>query len=90
MYEFGSNEDWVWDGSRNVVQFSAIVNGQRIVCRVSEECIMDHFGNPSTETECMVAAKERFDSITDLAGHLINKGRFEPDGTILIRSSDWR
>ena len=90
MFEFGTNEDLAWDGTRDVVQFTIIRDGQQIICRVSKECITDHFGDPSTDGACFNAAKERFDPITDLAAHLITIGRFEPDGTILIRSSDLR
>jgi hypothetical protein len=89
MFEFGSNTDWHWDGNRRAVLFTVSVNGQPITCRVSESCIMDHFGQPSTETKCLAAAKERFDPITDLAADLIHSDRFEADGTVLISSADW-
>lgn len=49
-----------------------------------------NLGNPSSPQECLDAAKANFDAITDLAGRFISTGRYEPDGTILIRSGDWR
>ena len=92
MLSFGTNEDWLWDGSRDVFQFNVTIHetGQQIICRVTEECITDHCGNPTTDEACLDAAKEHFNQVTDLVGHLIAIGRFEPDGTILVRSSDWR
>lgn len=90
MFEFGTNEDWRWDGSREAVQFTVRVNARQVVCCISKECIADNFGDPSTDAECLDAARVRFDQITDLAGRLITAGRFEADGAILIRSSDWR
>ncbi len=86
---YGTNKNWWWNGSLKVVEFTVHDEGRPIVCRVSRECIEDNFGNPSSPEECLDAAKDRFDAITDLAGALISAGRFEPGGSILIRTLDW-
>ena len=94
MLDFGSNEDWLWDRDRGraVVQFNVTdhESGQQFLCRISAECITEHCGNPTTDAARLDAAKAHFDQITDIARHLHTIGRFEPDGTILVRSSDWR
>ena len=86
---YGTNENWRWISRPEVVEFTVDDEDRTIVCRVSRECIEDNFGNPSGPEECLDAAKVRFDPITDLAGALIRAGRFEPDGSILIRTLDW-
>ncbi len=86
---YGTSKNWWWNGVREVVEFRVHDEGWPIVCRVSQKCIEDNFGNPKGPEACLDAAKERFDPITDLAGFLIRAGRFEPDGSILIRTLDW-
>ena len=86
---YGTNDNWRWNGSREVVEFTVLDEAHPILCRVSRECIEDNFGNPSGPEECLDATKVNFDPITDLIGHLIRGGRFEPDGSILIRTLDW-
>ena len=84
--DFGTNENWLWDSGRLVVQFEVKDDGGKsYLCRVSREYIADNFGNPGTDTECFQAAKEHFDQITDLAGFFISAGQFEEDGSVLIR-----
>ncbi len=86
---YGTSENWRWNGSREVIEFMVFDEACPILFHLSGECIEDNFGNPSSPEECLDAAKDRFDAITDLAGALICAGRFEPDGSILIRTSDW-
>ncbi len=87
---YGTSENWRWDGSREVVEFTVLDEARPILCHLSRECIEDNFGNPKGSDACLDAAKERFDPITDLVGAMIRIGRFEPDGSILIRTLAWR
>ena len=86
---YGTNKNWRWDGSREVVEFMVFDEARPILCCVSRECIEENFGNPEGPEACLDAAKARFDPITDLVGAMISAGRFEPDGSILIRMLDW-
>jgi hypothetical protein len=70
-------------------RFAVRVDGQRVLCRVSWEAITDHLGDPLTESECLGAVQAHFDEITDKVGHKIATGRFEPDGSVLLRTGDW-
>lgn len=82
--EFRLIEDW--DGSRDVVVFSADVNGRRVELAVSLEALQDNFGgNNIAPLDCFRANRRAIEAI---AGRLIRQQRFEPDGSILIRSQD--
>ena len=87
--DFGTNETWVWNGTFEEVHFWVYDGGRRVMCRVSQECIEDNLGNPGSPESCLDAAKAHFDTITDKVMLLIAAGRFERDGSILIRNTDW-
>lgn len=87
--DYLTNEHWRWNGYRETVEFSVFANFKKVDCRVSRECIEDNLGNPQTPEACFDVAKASFDSITDKIGELIHTGRFEDDGSVLLRSSDW-
>jgi len=73
-----------WDESRRLVLFPADVNNRRITCAVSGEALVDHFGAKNTKD--MNAFHTRRDDIEKVVVRLINKDRFQEDGTILIDS----
>ena len=87
---YGSNEDWRWDLDTEEVRFVVYDDGTEILCRVTRECLEDHCGNPQDEDTCLTAAKENFDRITDQIGFYVKFGRFDPDGSVLLRTRDWR
>ena len=91
MIHYGTNETWAWHPDTEEARFTVLDDdsNRKIECRVTRECIADHCGNPSGPDACFTAAKENFDPITDLVGHYIGGGRFEPDGSILLRTDDW-
>ncbi|MCH7905662.1 MAG: DUF1488 family protein [Armatimonadetes bacterium] len=92
MIHYGTNETWAWHPDTEEVRFTVWDDdsNREIECRVTRECIADHCGNPSGPDACFTAAKEHFDAITDQVGYYIGLGRFEPDGSILLRTNDWR
>ncbi len=92
MIRYGTNETWAWHPDTEEVRFTVWddVSNKEIECRVTRECIEDHCGNPSGPDACFTAAKEHFDPITDQVGYYIGLGRFEPDGSILLRTAHWR
>ena len=92
MIHYGTNETWAWHLDTEEVRFTVWddVSNREIECRVTREYIEDHCGNPSDPDACFTAAKEDFDAITDQVGPYIRAGRFEPDGSILLRTADWR
>jgi hypothetical protein len=75
-----------WDGNRDVAAFPADVNGKRVHCAVSWEALQDNFGgNNISSLDCFRANRS---AIEAKAERLILLGRFEQDGSILIRSQD--
>ncbi len=78
-----------WVGEAKEVQFSVEVGRREILCRVSREAISNHFGEDlRTAEDCLDAAKESFDGITDRLGRKILLRQFEPDGSVLLRNED--
>lgn len=74
------------DGGRMIVSFPADQNKKRIKCAISSEALQDNFGgNNVPSLDCFRANRNR---IEEKAARLIEKGRFELDGSILIRSQD--
>lgn len=74
------------DGSRMIVAFPADQNGNRIKCAISTEALEDNFnGNNVPSLDCFRANRSRIESKT---ASLIERGRFEMDGSILVRSGD--
>lgn len=76
----------LYDSHREVVKFAAYVGGATVACAISREALMDHFENTSKEP-ASVFSRHRA-AIECIAEKLIAKGRYESDGSILIRSSD--
>lgn len=75
-----------WNSSREVVQFLAVVNGKNVSCAISWEALQDNFGGKSARPlDCFRSNRK---SIETKAESIIQKSRFESDGSILIRSQD--
>lgn len=75
-----------WDGNRDAAAFTADVDGKRVHCAVSWEALQDNFGgNNIPPLDCFRANRG---AIAAKAERLILQGRFEQDGSILIRSQD--
>ena len=89
MINFANGDHWQWAGDLDAVRFTVHENSKPIDCKVSRECLADHCGNPTTPEDCLDAAKRHSYMIENKIGHLIAIGKFEPDGTILLRSADW-
>lgn len=74
------------DGSKMVIAFPAEVNGKRVHCSVSFEALQDNFGGNNIDP--MTCFQEMRPSIEQKAREFIDAGRFEDDGSIVIRSAD--
>jgi len=82
-------DGWRWDYRHREVRFYAWRNSGLVLCRVSREAIEDRYGDLSTPNACVQAAKGHFDDIADRLSDLLTQGRFEDDGSLLLRSTDW-
>ena len=91
MLDFGNTDSWMWHGPTLEVRFQILQDGKPILCRVTRECISDHCGNPTDDEAILTAAKQFSEPIENQLAHYITIERFEPpDGSILLRSADWR
>ena len=76
----------LYDSSREIMNFAAIVGDKTIACAISLEALQDNFdGDTRKPTETFVMNRS---SIERIAEELISRQRFEPDGSILIRTAD--
>ena len=89
MIEFYSAQNMYWDSTHEETRLKVLKDGNSILCRISREAIEDHYDSPQSAEACLDAAKQYFEEITDEFGRLIAAGRFEEDGSVLLRSRDW-
>ncbi len=75
-----------WSPITNNATFAANVNGSRVMCRVETAALSK--SDPSLADEPMKALAAHRVAIQATARRLIEKQRFEEDGSILIRKAD--
>ena len=80
------SHDETHDNSRTTIFFLAVVDGRQIHCVISNETLRDHLG--ADYYDPVSAFKANRQRIEQLTIQLIRHGRFESDGTILVRSQD--
>jgi len=82
---FPQNE--YWDGVKGAVVFWAEKEEEKITCAVSSQALEDHF-NASPSNHLPVFKTNR-SIVEDMAKNLIQKGRFEADGSIIVKTRDF-
>lgn len=75
-----------WNILTEVATIAAQVNKRRVLCRISMEILHEKFGD--SEEEPMQSVALYRNAIEEAARKLIERDRFEEDGSILIRASD--
>ncbi len=76
------------DEFTEAVNFKAIVDGRDVLCCISFEALEDNFD--ARGSSHLHAFKKNRGTIEAIAETLINIGRYESDGRIVIRSADVR
>ncbi|WP_374404660.1 DUF1488 domain-containing protein [Niveibacterium sp.] len=75
-----------WPDAYDCVSFPAAVDERQIRCLISWEALQDNFGGNGVQPlDCFCLNRNR---IEEKAERFIAQGRFEADGSILIRSQD--
>jgi hypothetical protein len=69
------------------INFPADHDGKRIGCGISTEALQDNFGDPHGDPMTIFLANRH--AVEAKATKLIARGRFEPDGTVFIRTLDF-
>ncbi len=75
-----------WNILTEVATIAAQVNKRRVLCRISLESLREKFGD--SEEEPMQSVALYRNTIEEAARKLIERERYEKDGSILIRASD--
>lgn len=73
------------DSDLGVVHFPVRIGDKALDCAISFEALRDHFGAGERVLPAFDRGRSRIERI---AAALINKGRFESNGGILIRTTD--
>jgi hypothetical protein len=79
-------DEWHDQHRRQVVWFTAIVDEKSIVCGISIDALVNHFGAYRDDPLPAFRANRR--RIEAVAATLISRRRFEDDGKIMINSAD--
>jgi hypothetical protein len=83
-------EGETWEGWRHAVMFHAQTDAQQlIVCLVPSQTLRDRFGAVTTQQADLINAfRCNRSQIEEIARRLIEAGRFETDGSIVIHRAD--
>ena len=77
------------DPDRDVILFPGRTAAGEITCAVSGEALEDHFGARGTSRRSRLGAfRAHRDDIEATARRMLDSGRREPDGSVIIRSGD--
>jgi hypothetical protein len=80
---------WYWDYRHQEVRFCAWQNSEVVMCRISRKAIEDLYGDaPSPRAYVQVTRQHVYD-ICNRFGGLLTQGRYENDGSVLLRPTDW-
>lgn len=81
--------DESWDFHRDIVRFTATVDGKTTQCAISYDALMKWYGarGGPNEAKALTSFKGNRSSIEALAKSLIQKGRVNPNGEVLITSA---
>ena len=89
MLEFGTANEVTWDSDRLGVTFVVYSDGKPITCYVTRAAVDDNLGY-STPGTILDRARAQFDDIAQQIRSRIDAKAFESDGSIRIRTGDWR
>lgn len=78
-------ENHAYDFDRGAVSFEAYVDHQRVICKITDEALQDHFDNSA---QPMDAYTRNRDAIESLAIDLIERDGVIPTSPFIIRSKD--
>ena len=89
MLEFSTSDRVRWDSDRLGVTFIAYDGDKAITCHVSRAAIDDNL-DYSTPGTILDKARAQFDEIAAQVRARVAERAFEADGSIRIKTGDWR
>lgn len=79
-----------WLKTEGEAHFQFWLDDQLVVARVSHAALEERFGPRSSPEEYLALVRENFQhTVTDSVGQLAVRGRFEPDGSVLLKPGEW-
>lgn len=90
MIEFQEIEHWRFHPDSFQVRFRAWDGDREILCKVERRGLDINCGKPSGDRGRLEAARKNAQKIKLMAERRIKTGKFEEDGSILIRHEDWQ
>ena len=82
------DREYRWDGDRYGIAFPAAVDGRRALCLISGEALQDCFGASGRHDSMEEAFLRNRQSIESIARALIESGRIDQSGQVLIHGAD--
>jgi len=89
MLEFSTSDRVHWDTDRLGVTFVAYDSGKVITCHVSRAAIDDNL-DYTTPGTILDKARAQFEELTEQVRARVAARAFEADGSIRIKTGDWR
>lgn len=89
MLEFSASNEVRWDADRLGVTFVAHDGNKAITCYVSRAAIDDNL-DYSTPGTILDKARAQFEELTEQVRARVAERAFEADGSIRIKTGDWR
>lgn len=80
--------EYRWDSDRYAMAFPARSGGRQILCLISGEALQDYFGATGRHETLEEAFLRHRPSIESIARALIERGRMDKSGRVLIHSAD--
>ena len=87
MLKFPNASNIHWSLERDEAVFTIEQDGHPIHCRVTLEALEEYAGGAKIE-DGLSAAQDYLIKFEDDVAVLVAAGRFEPDGSVLLRASD--
>lgn len=89
MLDFGTPDQLRWDSDDLGVTFTVHDGDKAVTCHVTRAAIDDHldYSQPGTILD---RARAQFEQIAEQIRYRVKARAFEADGSIRIRTGDWR
>lgn len=89
MLHYGNGDELYWYAGREEVRFEVRGEGGFLLCRLQAAALKRYGADPDDPAGCVNAAQEHFDHFTHRISDKLALGLVEPDGSVLVRATDW-
>lgn len=89
MLDYGTGENLYWDPAHKEVRFTVPERGRVRVFRIEREALEEYCGAHGEPEVYVQAARINFAFITHRISDKLSLDLTEPDGSVLVRRTDW-